>query len=431
MQTSWTARELEQDVVAARSDVDKALVTSLPRLTLTARYTRLSPISQSALGADTGTMVATNDGTEGPLPPDQGLVGVPLSFSFPVLLDNYLLQASVAVPLSDYLLRTTQAIAAASSSQQAAELQARAARLAAAADAKVLYYDWVRARLQQVVAEQSLSQGRAQHRSARLAFAAGRASQADVLRAESLVASAELLVERAKNLAILSEDRLRTAMHDSGSRRYQIGEDITAQAHRAQDPGDVESLYQEARRRRLELRALDHAAQSLRKQREVIDGGRLPRLEAFGNAYYANPNQRYFPQEPRWRATWDVGLQLVWSPNDLGTASADSRAFEAQRVKVEAQRRGLEDALRAEVVQAHQACREARVAMQTTTRGLRAAEEGYRVRRELFRHGRATSVEVIDAETNLLTARLEMINAQVNLLAARVRLEHAVGRDVQ
>jgi outer membrane protein TolC len=48
----------------------------------------------------------------------------------------------------------------------------------------------------------------------------------------------------------------------------------------------------------------------------------------------------------------------------------------------------------------------------------------------LFDHGRATSVEVLDAQTNLLGASLEQVNAQVNLLLARAQLQHAVGRDV-
>ena len=98
--------------------------------------------------------------------------------------------------------------------------------------------------------------------------------------------------------------------------------------------------------------------------------------------------------------------------------------------RLEAERRAVEDGLRVEVLQAHQARQEARSALRTSARGLAAAEEAYRVRRLLFDHGRATSVEVIDAETNLLGARLEQVNAQVNLLLARARLEHAVGRDV-
>jgi outer membrane protein TolC len=48
----------------------------------------------------------------------------------------------------------------------------------------------------------------------------------------------------------------------------------------------------------------------------------------------------------------------------------------------------------------------------------------------LFEQGRASTVELVDAETELLRARLDQVNAHVDLLAAWVRLDHAVGSGV-
>jgi len=82
-------------------------------------------------------------------------------------------------------------------------------------------------------------------------------------------------------------------------------------------------------------------------------------------------------------------------------------------------------------MQAVNAVGEARAALVSTAQGLVAAEESYRVRRSLFQNGRATSVELTDAETDLTRARLEAINARVDLRIALVRREHATGRDVK
>jgi outer membrane protein TolC len=113
------------------------------------------------------------------------------------------------------------------------------------------------------------------------------------------------------------------------------------------------------------------------------------------------------------------------------TALAAGGIAEARAAQTEAQRNALRDGLRAEVMQAQNALREAQVALQTTARALVAAEESYRVRRELFKNGRATNLEVTDAENNLLRARYESINARVDLRIALVNLEHALGRDVK
>ena len=52
------------------------------------------------------------------------------------------------------------------------------------------------------------------------------------------------------------------------------------------------------------------------------------------------------------------------------------------------------------------------------------------VRRSLFQNGRATSVELTDAETELTRARLSVVSARIDARIAEVRITHVVGRDV-
>jgi outer membrane protein TolC len=80
------------------------------------------------------------------------------------------------------------------------------------------------------------------------------------------------------------------------------------------------------------------------------------------------------------------------------------------------------------VFDALQATREAKVALATSKRSLTASEEAYRVRLEQYKLGRASSVELSDAESSLLRARIEHVRAKVSIRAARARLDHALGR---
>jgi outer membrane protein TolC len=430
-QTSFDAQAKLAEVRAAEADVDRAVMAFVPRLTLTARYTRLSDVEQSSVGPESGSLVGTT-APAGPLPPGAPLFGIPAnSFSFPQVLNQYLLQANLTVPLSDYVLSTSKAYAATKTSKKAAELNVRASRLQAAADARVAYYSWVRAKLSAVVADDSVKQAKAQLTSVELAVGAGRASDADRLRAQSGVANAELLALRADGLVRVTEARLRVAMHDERPQRYQIGERVLVEKPGDDERASLQTLIQQALSRRLELQALSQSSASLSKQSEVISTTAAPRLEAFGNVYYANPNPRVFPQEERWDTTWDVGVQLTWSPNDLGTGSAQARGLSAQAAQLKLQRKALEDAVRVEVTQAKIALAEARKAINASERALVAAESAYKVRRQLYEFGRATSVELFDAEVELLRARLGWIDAYIGLRVARVQLDHAVGRDVK
>jgi outer membrane protein TolC len=79
---------------------------------------------------------------------------------------------------------------------------------------------------------------------------------------------------------------------------------------------------------------------------------------------------------------------------------------------------------------ARQQVEEARVAESTTLRGLLAAEESYRARHLLYQNGRATTVELLDAETDLTGARLDAIDARIDARVAEVRLARSVGRNL-
>ncbi len=423
--TSFDARARAKEREAAEAALSQARAAFLPRLSGVARYTRLSPLEQPSLG----TIVAAPGAAPGPLAPGTPLAAVPLSF--PNLVDQYAAQATVVVPLSDYLLRLPQGVTSAQSSRKAAALAERAAALKAATDGRVAFYGWARATWQVAVARQTLAQTHAHLRDVERAAAAGAASPADVLRVRSQVASAELLVSRADALAQVLEAQLRVAMHEPGARPFALGEEVESEIRADDLPADrhLEPLFAEALAQRLEPRALEAAAGALRSQGKATRAVGLPRLDAVGSATYANPNGRVVPQREEWRGTWEATLQLTWSPTDVFGSEAGKRGLDARAEALDAQRAAVADGIRLEVTGAVTALREAVQAQASARRGLEAAQEGYRVRRLLAQNGRATTVELVDAETDLLRARLDLVGARLDARVARARLHHALGRD--
>lgn len=411
-------------VAAAAAAVDQVIAAYLPRVTLSARYARLSSTDAPSLG----NIVAAPTAPAGPIAPGTRLVNVPLAIgSAP--LNQYVATASISVPLSDYVLRLTHGFASAQHSERAAKLGVDAAKRHAASDARLAYYGWARARLQRAVAEQALDQAKLHLADAESAFEVGTASKADVLRVRSQVAQSELLAQRGKNLEEASAELLRTAMHDRDEVTYEIGEDLRRDAPGVSGAADPRALLADAIERRPEIRALDESAWSLERQAQAIRASYLPRVDAVGDLTYANPNSRAFPQKAEFTASWSAGVVLTWVVSDIPGAAAQKAGVEANAAKVAAERRGLVDALRKEIAQARQALLDAQAAVATSRAGLAAAEESYRVRRELFKAGRATSAELTDAELDLTQARLEAIGARVDARMSRVRLLHAIGRD--
>jgi outer membrane protein TolC len=418
-------------VKAAEENVSQAKYGFWPRLTLAAGYTRLSSIDAPSLGdfGGGGRLVVTT-APEGPIPAGEPLIAVtPPEISFEPVLDNYTLSAQLNVPLSDYVLRMSDAIASASHVKEAAVAQQTATMAAVDRDARVSYYEWIRAQAFELIAQQAQEQATGHLSDANNGFQAGLFSKADVMQAQARLGNADLAVERAKNARALRKVSLAVAMHDSSNTDYRPGENVFADAPELSRLPAATAAYREALTQRAELKALEATERAFTKQASVARVDRYPRLDAHAGALYANPNPRFFPQEERFDGTWEVGAVLSWTPTDIGGANAAGSAADARAKELAAQRRALMDGIRLEVESALVEAAQARYAIGTSAQTLAAAEESYRVRHELFRAGRATLTELTDAQTELTRARLELANSHIAARIALTQLSHAMGRD--
>jgi len=403
-----TGKQKSLDAADAQRDETKSRF--YPKLDLQARYTRLSSITAPTIDLGAGPMSTAS--------------------IFPIILNNYNLQATLTIPLSDYVLRMSSSIASADHSKSAAKLDEQATRLSVARDARVYYYQWIRAQGASYVAQQALEAARGHAQDAKNAFDAGLVSRADVLRTVSQEKSAELTVAHWANNVAIATEQLRVIMNEPSQNNYDIGENILADLPPYAVPPNPDAAYAEALERRVEMRQLGESEASLREQAAIARAGNYPRLDAQGNAIYANPNQRYVPASQTWHGTWDASLILSWTPTAIFGATAQAKTAEAHADEVAAKKGALKNGLRLEVNQAMNALAEANFSLEVSREGLAAAEENYRVRRELYRAGKATIVEVTDSETELTRARLDVVNSHVDEHIARVALTHALGRDV-
>jgi outer membrane protein len=411
-QTSWSAKASEETLRSAEAKVDAAWAGFLPRLSARGEYERLSEFTPPAFVIPLPAPIP-------PIPP----------ITFPLVFNNWTLTGTITVPISDYFLTIDQRYASATHSEEAARWNVISARAGALSDGKIEYYTWLRNRGAVIVAVQALNDQKTHLRDSRNQFAVGNASKADVLRAETAVASAELALEQATNLSDLTEKQLRVAMHLPEEQRLLPGEDL--QVPLASFQGNLKQMTAEALSARAEIKSADANAAAAEKQSTVAKAARYPTLSAFADGIVANPNPRYFPQTQDTHPSWDAGAIISWSPNDILTANASAHDFESQVAAIKATQNTTRDGIEVEVQQDWQGVREADFAVDSSTREVASAEEAYRVQGELFNNGRGTSATLTDAEGDLTRARLDLLNARANARIARIRLDHALGRDVR
>jgi outer membrane protein TolC len=401
---SPTVRKSAAEIDISIAIAEAAELTRVPRVGVTGTYTRLSPLDPVVFGPP---------GTPGFEFQENSIVG----------------QASLTLALSDYITRYPKLIEGARLGIEAAKAGKRSSEVDAGQDARIAYYEWVRAKLQVMIARRQLTQVRATLGQVRALAEAQRLSTADRMRVESQEAQAEQILDQLLNLAELREEQLRLLI-GAGPEPLTIGEDIRTEISA---PGvlQLDDLMSTAVRQRLEFRAFDSGIAAKEKQRDAEKASMYPRLSAFAVADLARPNQRVFPQEDTFRFTWQAGLQLSWTLNDTLITQANVRRLNAEARELRADRENLERGTRIAVLASQQAVTLAQRALGTSQKGLAAAEESYRVRQALLAAQRATAVELVDAETELTRARITALNARIDLRVAVAQLAHAIGNDTK
>ena len=431
-------RQKRAELASADARIRQTTIEFFPQLVLRGSYTRLSPVAaEFGNGALVG---AQNAGrlSVGPCPNGGGQcvldsadqpVGA-ASFEIENLEDNFAVGASLTVPLSDYVLRLSDAATSAEKSREAARFAMVAEQARVETDARVLYYNWLRAHGQVFVASKALDRSKARLGDAQAAFAVGSLTQADVMRIEALVANGALALTQAESLRQLTRAQLAIVMSDQGAADYKVGEAVPAPVPALPQTGSqgAHALIAEANGKRYELKALDASLVALENGESATRAGSWPRVDAVGDATYANPNPRYFPPRQDWHATWSIGVQATWNVGQTFLSDARGDELAAQTENVRGQRVRMEAVIASQVVSAALDLQTAQAALQTSETTVRAAEEAYRVTSDRFRVGRATTTDMVTAETDLLGAKQTQINARIDSAIAGLRMQHALGR---
>ena len=386
---------------AAAADVSRAKLSLLPILGAKATYTRLSPVDDVVI----------------PLGP--------MSFVIPFFENSYAATASMTVNVSDYFVRDPALIGGAAYAADVARYDMAATSAAVGQQAREIYYEWLRAKLQVIVAKRQLAQVETTRTQIKALVDVQRASTADLMRVEAQHAQARQLIDKFDSAAIIREEQLRLLI-GAGEEELAVGEDVREDLKVA-EVEDLDVLSAKALVKRGELKAINTGIKAKESQRRSEGSTLLPKISAFAAVDYAKPNQRVFPQEDAFKLTWVAGVQASWIINESLAANQTRNRYAAETAELRADRKSTEHQVRLEVLRGIQGVRLAKRLIDTTQQGMDAAEESYRVRKDLFGANRASVVEMVDAETELSRARIASLDARIDLRIALARLAYATG----
>ncbi len=281
------------------------------------------------------------------------------------------------------------------------------------------YYRLLQAMRMADVAAKSVEQVDAQVRKARTFFERGVVARNDVLRAELGLAAAQQRLIQANGNVTLARSRLATVIGKPVDHAIEPVEDDRAPALDAPpNPADAETR---AVRARAELREVAARTEQAETGVRLAKSKMLPQINLVAS-YTHSAGQAFMPSDAAFvgaTASWDI-----WEGGGTyyGIGEAKARIAQARSA-----RRKAEDMIRLDVRGAHVGVTTAMEALAVAGRAVVSAEENFRMEQKRYESTSNTSFDVLDAETQLTTARGQHQAATYDYAIAKANLARAMG----
>jgi outer membrane protein TolC len=331
---------------------------------------------------------------------------------------------SAEVGLSQALFTWGQigaAIRAAKVGIATAEDQLRIFRQAAFRDVSASFHDILLAKELHAIAIQNLEQKRRHYDEANKKYAAGVATDYDVLVGKVDVENAQPAVIRGENLIWISREKLRFLLGTDG-KEVDVKGTLETVISSYSEYWEAEEI---ARRNRPELSDFRHRIQVVEELVKIAQAGDKPRLDF--RAGYGWRDLDVGQDQHENGEAWSVGLYVTYPIFDgLRTRGRVSQA-KSNLATLRIEEAKLLDSIRLEVRDAVNAVREAGEIIKALSGTVARAERLLTMAEKGYEYGVKTKLEVDDAELSLVQAKGNLARAQRDYLVARVTYEWATG----
>ena len=403
-------REDEADAAVFRRK--QATARFLPKLSLSARYSRVSHVEPGSLSLPAPTITdpsATNTVQLGEAVDNQ--YSLRLSVDQPIFTGFALWNGYQATKHVEAL----------------AHQRVRAERADVRAVAQETYFNLLKAREIRNVTEQLVKALEQHLQRMRSFYDAGRATELDVSRVQSRVAAARVSLVQIRGAEDGAHLAMATVLGVPSTTALVLANIVDTKTRESLP--DAEQFVTEALATRPEVAIATEGAAVAAARVEVEGSALWPQVSLRLGYNYDRPNQRYFPAHDRFDGSWDISAILSWTAWDWGGTYYGMKAAQAEASAAARNVDEVRDAVRLDVERQRQGYTTATAKIAAARQALSSAERAYDVAEILFDAGRAESLEVLDAATELTRARSDLVQSLADARIAWAFVQKAAGRD--
>ena len=309
-----------------------------------------------------------------------------------------------------------------------AEQKARSSQVALEAEVKKSYLAVLLAKESLQALEASYANAEANYKQTSLRYQHGLIAEYDKLRMETQVKNLVPNLVAARSAVQLAEAKLKVVMGISLETPITITEQLagyTQEVYRQlPESADRISLADNS-----QLRELDLQGGQLEAALKVKKMAFLPTLSlSFNYMYNYAANHFRLNDSKRWSPFSSIGLSLNVPLYSGGSKLLDLRSTEIQIRQLGAQRLAAEQQLRLGVMNSLEEQRKALEQFAAARDAVATAERGHQIAKVRYTSGEGTILELNDAETALLQAKLNYSQAVYNYMIAVFSLDELQGK---
>ena len=343
--------------------------------------------------------------------------------SFPVILNNYTVKASLQQPLfTGWKLQSAADNAEYISNAAHSDYTKDKAELVYSI--KSAYWNVYRAKEFKRLSDENVNQIGRHLADIENLFKQGMATTNAVLKVKVQLSNAKLLQSDASNNVEIAIIAFNSTVGIPLDTDVGIASSLTPMT---KDFPEVQQLLVKAMTERPDMHAMEWRLRASQAGVTSAQSGWLPQVFLSGNYYYSRPNQRIFPAQDQFKDTWDFGVNLqfdIW--NNLTTVYQTAQA-QSQYEQTKDAYAMLKDGVTLEVTQNYLNVKQMKQKIQLAQLGVEQSDENLRVAQETFKAGLTTNSELLDAEVGQLQSKIQLLQSLVEYELAQAKLEKSVG----
>ena len=402
---SRTLHSSSMNIMAAKAMLKDTEAARLPSLNLTGYYARLSEVDPFIVDLP----------FEPPMPTEFTIA--------PSIFDNYNLTLSLQQPIfTGFGLKSM--VNKADAQAKAAEYDYNRAEDELVYNIKAAYWNLSQANQYRSLIAESIRLMEAHLKDIENFYQQGLVTKDEILKVKVQLSKIQLILVEAESGVKIAQLNLNNTIGLPYDAEVELASEVDASS---MGDYDLQDLIDKAFTSRSELKALDFRIEALQAGVAGAGAALYPQVFLTGNYYYSRPNQRIQPTKEEFQGTWDIAVGISYELWNWGRTFQQKEQARAELFKAQDNREILKDAVVMEVTMGYLQWEQACNRIETAQLGVEYAEENYRVTLQRFKNDIATNTDLLEAEIDLLTAKLELSSALVDLELSRALIEKSVG----